>query len=106
MPTVDIVLAPERSEDESARRAAAARKLRIPPERIRGLRLLKHSIDARKAPVKVRLRLEVAIDEDLPRDRLRPLDGPAAARLRPPCRHRRLRPGRHVRRPALPRTRR
>jgi hypothetical protein len=64
--TVEIVLAVERSEDERAWRAAAARALGVAIERLGGVRVLKHSIDARKRPVKVRLRLEVAVDGELP----------------------------------------
>lgn len=65
-PTVDVVLPLDRSEDESARRRAVARKLRIPPRRIRTLRLRKHSLDARKKDIRVRLRFEVGVDEELP----------------------------------------
>ena len=63
--TVDIVLPLEVSEDESARRGAVAKMLGVAPERVRGMRLRKHSIDARQRQVKVQLRLEVAVDEDL-----------------------------------------
>lgn len=63
---VDVVLVAERAGDDVARRRAVARELRVKPERIRAMRLLKKSIDARKVPVKVRLRLEVGIDADLP----------------------------------------
>jgi uncharacterized FAD-dependent dehydrogenase len=63
---VEVVLAAERAGDDGARRRAVARRLHVKPDRIRGVRLLKKSIDARKAPVKVRLRLEVGLDFDLP----------------------------------------
>lgn len=66
--TVDIVLPLEVSEEESARREAAAAKLGLAPGRIAGLRLRKHSIDARQSTVKVQLRLDVAVDEPLPPD--------------------------------------
>ncbi len=65
---VDVVLTVERAEDEAAWKKAAARKLGVKVERIRALRLLKKSIDARKAPVKLQLRLEVAVDCDLPEE--------------------------------------
>ncbi len=65
---VDVILPLERSEDDSARRKAVARKLRLPPARIRELRLRKHSLDARKPQIKVQLRFEVGIDEALPPD--------------------------------------
>ena len=69
--TVDIVLPLETSEDDNARREAAAAKLGIPVSRIGGLHLRKHSIDARHRAIKVQLRLEVA------------LDGPAAPDVTP-----------------------
>jgi len=69
--TVDVVLPLEKSEDEAARRDAAARKLGIAVSRIGGVILRKHSIDARQRQVKVQLRLEVSID------------GPPAAEIRP-----------------------
>ena len=66
--TIDIVLPLEVSEDLEARRHAAARTLGVSPDRVRGLRLRKHSIDARQRQVKVQLRIEVAVDEDLPEE--------------------------------------
>ena len=63
--TLDIVLPLEHSECTDARKAEVARVLGVPPERVRGLRLRKHSIDARQRQVKVQLRLEVAVDEEL-----------------------------------------
>lgn len=66
--TIDIVLPLEVSEDPEARRHAAARTLGMSPDRVRGLRLRKHSIDARQRQVKVQLRLEVAVDEELPEE--------------------------------------
>ncbi|MGC1481031.1 MAG: FAD-dependent oxidoreductase [Chthoniobacterales bacterium] len=63
---VDVGLPLERSEDEAAWRQAAAEKLQIEVSRISGLRLRKHSIDARKRQVKVQLRLEVGVDVGLP----------------------------------------
>jgi len=64
--TVDIELPLEVSEDDAARRKAAARALGVAVEKIGGMRLLKHSIDARQKRVKVRLRLDVAIGGALP----------------------------------------
>lgn len=66
--TVDIELPLEVSEDESARRKAAARELGVGFDRIGGMRLLKHSIDARQKRVKVRLRLDVAIGSKMPEE--------------------------------------
>jgi uncharacterized FAD-dependent dehydrogenase len=60
--TVDIVMPLESSEDETARKITAAAALGIAPTRITGLKLRKHSIDARQKAVKVQLRLEVTLD--------------------------------------------
>ncbi|MBC8125705.1 MAG: FAD-dependent oxidoreductase, partial [Gloeobacteraceae cyanobacterium ES-bin-144] len=68
METVDIVLTLDRSEDEAARREAVAQKLGIPAARIGGIKLRKHSIDARQRAVKVQLRLDVSLDAPLPPD--------------------------------------
>ncbi|WP_345783757.1 NAD(P)/FAD-dependent oxidoreductase [Luteolibacter rhizosphaerae] len=75
--TVDLILPLEASEDEAAWKAAAAKKLGLPPTRVTGVRLLKHSLDARQRAVKVQVRLEVAVDEPLP-------DEPAPAWSTPP----------------------
>jgi len=58
----------EKSEDEAARCQAAALQLGIPASRIGGVKLRKHSIDARQRAVKVQLRLDVSIDTPLPPD--------------------------------------
>lgn len=42
--------------------------LGVSSDRLKGLRLRKHSIDARQREVRVQLRLEVAVDEDLPEE--------------------------------------
>ncbi len=68
--TVDIVLPLEQSENEEARLLAAAGKLGLPADRIRQLRLRKHSIDARQRQIKVQLRLDVGVDADLPEEPL------------------------------------
>ncbi len=64
--SVDIVLPLEKSEDEDAQLKSVSRKLRVHPKRIQTLRLKKHSIDARKPEIKVRLRFEVGVDDELP----------------------------------------
>lgn len=66
--SVDIVLPLERSEDEGARRQAAADKLGVGVGEIRETRLRKHSIDARHAAIKVQLRLDVAVGMPLPEE--------------------------------------
>jgi uncharacterized FAD-dependent dehydrogenase len=62
----DVVLPLEVSESNEARIEAAALKLDLPPSRIREVRLLKHSIDARQRRIKVQLRLAVGLDATLP----------------------------------------
>ncbi len=67
--TVDIVLPLEYSEDEARQKKAVARKLKLPPAAISDMRLVKHSIDARKPDIKIQLRLEVALGKaQLPAD--------------------------------------
>ncbi len=66
--TVDVILPLEISEDETARRKAAANALKIDPSRVTGTRLRKHSIDARQRAIKVQLRLDVGIDQPLPEE--------------------------------------
>lgn len=66
--TVDIVLPLEKSEEDAARREAVAAKLGIPISRVGGIKLRKHSIDARQRAVKVQLRLDVSRDGPLPPD--------------------------------------
>ncbi|MCF7674464.1 MAG: FAD-dependent oxidoreductase [Akkermansiaceae bacterium] len=77
--SVDIVLPLEHSEDEAARREAAAGKLGIPATEIRETRLRKHSIDARQRAIKVQLRLEVGIGQDLPPEETPRWSAPALA---------------------------
>ena len=66
--TVDIELPLDDSEDDAARRRAVARVLRVPPHEIGGMRLRKHSIDARQKAIKVRLRLDVGVGAPLPEE--------------------------------------
>ncbi|MCB1234716.1 MAG: FAD-binding protein [Verrucomicrobiae bacterium] len=65
---VDIILPLIDSEKPEAWRAALAAKLGIAESRIVDMRLRKHSIDARKARIKVQLRLEAGIDGPLPEE--------------------------------------
>ena len=62
---VDIVVSLEQRQDEAVWRRLAARRLKCHPRRIREMRLRKESIDARKAPVRFQLRLEVGVEEEL-----------------------------------------
>ena len=63
--TVELVLTPGEAANENLWPARLAKKLRVAPEHLKGHRLLKRSLDARKAPVKYRLRFEVGVDEEL-----------------------------------------
>ncbi len=63
---VDIILPLEQSEDRAVWIKNAARKLGIQPKSVSDIRLRKHSIDARRTPVRVQLRLELAIGGQLP----------------------------------------
>lgn len=74
---VDVILSLELSEDEGEWRGAVAEKLGVGPERVVGMRLLKHSIDARQRQIKVQLRLEVSVDGELPEEALPTPEYPA-----------------------------
>jgi hypothetical protein len=63
--TVDVILPLALSGDEEAIRDAVCAQLGLPKHRLTGLRVRKHSLDARKREIKVQLRLEVGIDEPL-----------------------------------------
>ncbi|MDB9741276.1 FAD-binding protein [Akkermansiaceae bacterium] len=62
---IDITLALALSEDKEIWKKRAAKKLNIPLKAITDIRLIKHSIDARKADIKIQLRLEVGIGQEL-----------------------------------------
>lgn len=68
---VDIVLSLENSENQELWKKRVARKLNIPLQSIKDIRLQKHSIDARKDQIKIQLRLEVGVEQLLP-DFVRP----------------------------------
>ena len=63
--TIELVLSPTEASNETLWPEKIAKKLRVDLSRIAGYRLLKRSLDARKRPVKFRLRIEVGIDQDL-----------------------------------------
>ncbi|MBU6302260.1 MAG: FAD-binding protein [Verrucomicrobia bacterium] len=65
-PVIDIILPLAVSESDDAIRAAVAARLGVPEGRVKGVRVRKHSLDARKREIKVQLRLEVGIDAPLP----------------------------------------
>lgn len=63
---VEVPIGVGKVDDREAWRRAAARKLTIAPARLASIELIKKSVDARRSPVKFRLRLKVGIDEALP----------------------------------------
>ena len=65
-PIVDLALPLEDAESDRVRREQVARQLGVTPERVVELRLVKRSIDARQRQIKVQLRFEVGLDENLP----------------------------------------
>lgn len=77
---IEIPLLPEQAENEAEWRKEAARALGIPESEITGVRLQRKSIDARHAPVRLRLLLEVyrneaPPEEELPRPEYREVTG-------------------------------
>lgn len=67
---VDIVVSVEKRADESSWLRPIARKLKCHPKQISEVRLIKESIDARKSPVRIQMRLQVGVGESLPDDEL------------------------------------
>lgn len=65
--TVSITLPLEQSDDVEAWKSAAANALSV--SKIDDIRLRKHSIDARRAQIKVQLRVEVSVSGELPPER-------------------------------------
>lgn len=65
---VELVLSPVEAGEEELWPKRVARQLRVKPERVKEVRLVKRSLDARKRPVTYRLRLEAGIDEFLPEE--------------------------------------
>lgn len=64
--SVDIILPLAKSDNQEEWSKAIAKTLRLSPQRIGEVRLRKRSIDARKKDIRVRLRLDVFIDESAP----------------------------------------
>ena len=61
---IELVLLPEHSNDKAIIKDLAHKSLNINPERIKGIRILKRSIDARSSKPVFRLKVNVFIDED------------------------------------------
>lgn len=64
--TISLTLPLEQSDDQAIWKREAARKLEIDIDSIGEARLQKHSIDARRANIKIHLRLEISIGGALP----------------------------------------
>ncbi len=80
---VDVTLALEKLEDQEAWRRAVARKVGMKPDRVASVELLKKSVDARKFPVRFKLRLLVGIDEEIPAQELAVPSFPLASESAP-----------------------
>ena len=65
---LNIRLPWQQADDADARRREAARLLKLSAKRIRGVRLLKESIDARQRQIFKQLHCLVAVDEPLPEE--------------------------------------
>ncbi|REJ82363.1 MAG: FAD-binding protein [Bacteroidetes bacterium] len=63
---LELVLLPEEAADEAKVLKKAAQQLSVSAERIRGINLLRRSIDARSRKVLIRMLSEIFIDEDPP----------------------------------------
>ncbi|HRN36875.1 MAG TPA: hypothetical protein PLL18_08180, partial [Flavobacteriales bacterium] len=64
--TVDIALPPREAADPVLVREAAGEACGLAKEHVRGVRILKHSIDARSKQPLVRLRVEVSTETGFP----------------------------------------
>src|ERR1041384_1037965 len=60
---IEIVCPPEQHEDEAALKKLAAAALKIPPNQITGIKILKRSIDARGRKVVYRMQVRAFINE-------------------------------------------
>lgn len=63
---VELTFTPSEAANQDIWPGKLAKKLRVQEKDIRGVRLLKRSLDARKRPVRYRLRFEVGVGEYLP----------------------------------------
>ena len=81
---LELVLLPEEAADQSKQLQQASQLLNVTQDRIKDIRLLKRSIDARGRTVKIRLMVEVYIDE-IPEKK-----SDQASTFNFPCSHREL----------------
>lgn len=64
---LDIVLSPKDASDEKYYKPILAKKLGVNAAQIKGIKILRKSIDARRRNILINLRFQVACDEDLPK---------------------------------------
>ena len=64
--TITLTLSPQQAASPEVYVAEAARRVGISKDRVALARIVKRSVDARKAPVKVNLTLELYIDSEAP----------------------------------------
>lgn len=65
LPVVDVMIPAEKAENRAAQRKAIARVMGLAVHQIKGFRLLKRSIDARRKFVQMQLRFEVSVEGEL-----------------------------------------
>ncbi|MGQ1910432.1 NAD(P)/FAD-dependent oxidoreductase [Marinifilum sp. RC60d5] len=63
---IDIVLSPKEASDEIFYKPLLANKLKVKDERIKAIKILRKSIDARRRNIKINLRFKIAVDEAMP----------------------------------------
>src|SRR5687767_10326046 len=68
MHTLELFLSPEIAASDELIRQAAAQRLSVSVDKISGIRYQKRSIDARQKPVRIRLVMDVYIEEALPEE--------------------------------------
>jgi uncharacterized FAD-dependent dehydrogenase len=66
MKEIEIVCLPEEHENEEALKGIVATKLKLSPQKIKGLKIRKRSIDARGRKVVYRMQVQVYLDEPAP----------------------------------------
>ena len=63
---LNLVLSPEEAANESVIKSIAAQQLHIPESNITFVKILKRSIDARSRNIKINLRIDVYVNEQVP----------------------------------------
>ena len=64
--SLELVLSLDDADDTQKQRAQAATLLQVAPESVREIRIRRRSLDARRAPIRLRLLCDVWVDEDAP----------------------------------------